>query len=707
MTSASSVKPLGGKIRVGLRQAIKMIVPYCGSKFKEQIKSVWLIILYLVLFLRLVLGISVANALLISVGIGGVIVGLTFFIEGLLLGLMPLGEVIGLKLPQKSKLPVILVFSLILGIGATFAEPAINILKAAGSSVYPWNAPLLFILLNKYSSYLVCAIAIGVGIAVMAGILRFIYNLSLKPFIYTTVGSLSVLTLFAAIDPNLRTIIGLAWDCGGITTGPVTVPLVIALGIGICRVVGKAGSGSACFGVVTLASLLPVITVLILGMSVNNSVPSPMTESQFFSKVNHHRILTLFKSRDEALKYAFWNTNEKNQAQLFEGGRDEMLAYLHSLAGDELKRREIFGADPEAIFRWAVQKGSEEQRAVVFKSEQALLQAVSKYSFQSDKIKIPDLLGRNGLAAAQAVIPLTLFLLSFFVLIIREKLPRADEIVLGIVFALIGMMLFNIGIEIGLGTIGNQVGGKLPALFKNIQLPDQSRTIINFDKGTVQTAVTPEGEKQYFFYIRDGGKYETVPFQESGYDRKTGRYTFIPTKGPLFGEILPGIIVLLIFSFILGYGATLAEPALNALGHTVEKLTVGTFKKSFLMQAVAVGVGIGIVFGVAKIIWNLPLVWLLLPPYILLMIITWMSTEEFVNIGWDSAGVTTGPVTVPLVLAMGLGIGNQIGVVEGFGILAMASVCPILSVLTVGLFVARSRKAELSKVTVVSGGDGK
>ena len=71
----------------------------------------------------------------------------------------------------------------------------------------------------------------------------------------------------------------------------------------------------------------------------------------------------------------------------------------------------------------------------------------------------------------------------------------------------------------------------------------------------------------------------------------------------------------------------------------------------------------------------LPLSWLLIPPYILLLVLTWLSSDEFVNFGWDSAGVTTGPITVPLVLAMGLGIGANVpGVSDGFGILALASV---------------------------------
>jgi hypothetical protein len=90
---------------------------------------------------------------------------------------------------------------------------------------------------------------------------------------------------------------------------------------------------------------------------------------------------------------------------------------------------------------------------------------------------------------------------------------------------------------------------------------------------------------------------------------------------------------------------------------------------------------------------------MLVPPYVVLIWLTAISSEEFVNIGWDSAGVTTGPVTVPLVLAMGLGISSQVGSVEGFGILALASVWPILAVLLVGLYVTARRKAEVEEAS--------
>jgi len=695
----------GGKVKVTFKQAMGMLFPYVKSRIVVQIKSVALIIVYLILFQAIVLRMAIAEASIIAVGLALVIAGLTFFMEGLILGLMPLGEVIGLKLPQKSKLPVILIFAFILGMGATFAEPAIAVLKAAGSSVKPWEAPLVFLLLNKFSSYLVYAVGAGVGVAIMCGMLRFMYQWSLKPFIYVLVGGLVIFTMWAFVDPNMRALTGLAWDCGAVTTGPVTVPLVLALGIGICRVVGSARSGSAGFGVVTLASLFPIIAVLTLGTVFMGGVPKPMEEAEFFSTQSRSKAVILFTSQEEMYGYAFMNAGAESQLALFEGSKEKMLEYIKKLKENETERSVVFpGQDADALQRWAALSGTKEQRLAVFDTPEAVREAVTMYSMSGQILKVPDLLRRNGFAAAQAIIPLTLFLMLTLVVILREKLPRSDEIMLGILFALIGMMIFSIGIELGLARLGNQVGGKLPSLFKQIELTDQQKTIVGFDPAVVQTATTAEGEKRQFFYLKSGSEYEALSYKEDAYDVSTRKYTYLPTKGPLFGTEggLSGIIVVLLFAFFMGYGATMAEPALNAFGLAVEEITVGTFKKALLMQAVALGVGVGISLGVVKIIWSIPLVYLLAPSYILLLFVSKLSTEEFVNIGWDSAGVTTGPVTVPLVLAMGLGIGTRVGVVEGFGILAMASVCPILSVLSVGLSVTRKRKAALQEASRAS-----
>jgi len=191
------------------------------------------------------------------------------------------------------------------------------------------------------------------------------------------------------------------------------------------------------------------------------------------------------------------------------------------------------------------------------------------------------------------------------------------------------MCVFNIGLTYGLGAIGSQTGGVLPAAF--MELP-------------------------------------------------------ISATSPIFG-LTVGLIVVIGFAFILGFGATLAEPALNALGMTVENLTNGAFRKSMLMYSVAGGVAVGIALGVSKVVLGFDLMKVLLPLYGLGVILTIFSTEEFVNVAWDSAGVTTGPVTVPLVLAMGLGLGNAVSAVEGFGILSLASICPIVAVLSMGLVI--------------------
>ena len=128
----------------------------------------------------------------------------------------------------------------------------------------------------------------------------------------------------------------------------------------------------------------------------------------------------------------------------------------------------------------------------------------------------------------------------------------------------------------------------------------------------------------------------------------------------------------------------MAEPALNAMGVTVESLTDGAFPRRLLIQAVAVGVALGIALGVAKVLFHWPIMPLLLGGYTAALAGTLWSSEEYVALAWNSAGVTTGPVTVPLVLALGLGLGQAVGAAEGFGILAMASLGPIVSVLLVG-----------------------
>ncbi len=531
------------KYRIRPIDAYRLIRPYLQSKIFEQLKAVMPVTIYLVLFQTLILREPIVDAIVVTGGLVAVVIGLMIFMEGLRLGLMPFGEVIGNKLPQKSTLPVVLLVVFLLGIGVTFAEPAIGALKIAGMNVDPHLAPYLYAILNQWTNVLVLVIGTGVGFAAILGTLRFLYGWSLKPLIFITLIPTLLLTAYSMQDEQLSLIIGLAWDSGAITTGPVTVPLVLALGIGIAAAAGSGNQSLSGFGIVTLASLLPILGVLLLAIYLQATVPV-----------------------------------------------ETILANINQAS--------------DIIPAW--------------------------YQ-QTPYVEI--------IEGIRSIVPLVLFLGIVLLVLLREKLPDAKVVILGLFFAVIGMIIFNIGLTYGLSELGGQTGAKLPGAFMSI----------------------------------DG-----------------------MNSSPLYWFAL-GLGIVLVFSFALGFGATLAEPALNILGATVERLTNGAFKKQMLMAAVAIGVGLGIAVGVIKIIFDLPLAWILIPAYLVALALTIFATEEFVNVAWDSAGVTTGPVTVPLVLAMGLGLGEAVGVVEGFGILSMASVGPIISVMLTGLWVRHQENKSASE----------
>ena len=136
-------------------EAARLVQPYVSVRFMEQVRAVVPLAAYLALFKLLILDHVVSDAWTLTFGLFAVIVGLMFFMEGLKVGLMPLGTLIGSSLPRQSPLPLVLLITLLLGVGVTFAEPAIGALKTAGANVSVHAAPYLFALLNEWSDALV------------------------------------------------------------------------------------------------------------------------------------------------------------------------------------------------------------------------------------------------------------------------------------------------------------------------------------------------------------------------------------------------------------------------------------------------------------------------------------------------------------------------------------------------------------------------
>jgi hypothetical protein len=153
------------KLKLQSIDIYRLLAPYFNVRLLEQVKAVFPLAIYLALFQILILRQSVQEAVLITGGLAAVIVGLMVFMEGLKLGLMPFGEVIGSNLPKKSPLPVVLLIAFLLGIGVTFAEPAIGALQVAGSIVDVEKAPFLSSLLGEWAGTLVLVVGMGVGLA--------------------------------------------------------------------------------------------------------------------------------------------------------------------------------------------------------------------------------------------------------------------------------------------------------------------------------------------------------------------------------------------------------------------------------------------------------------------------------------------------------------------------------------------------------------
>lgn len=185
------------------------------------------------------------------------------------------------------------------------------------------------------------SVGVGVGVAVIFGMLRFLYHWSLKFFIYVLYSMIGAVSVWAYFDPNLIHLTGLAWDCGGVTTGPVPLPLVLALGIGISRVASQGGEGRAVggFGVVTLASALPILTVMGLGLFFLPNLPQPTSDVEFCSPANRDKALYLFADEQAMKGYALRNGTPEARRAFFGGDTGALDDYIAELAGDDLRQR--------------------------------------------------------------------------------------------------------------------------------------------------------------------------------------------------------------------------------------------------------------------------------------------------------------------------------------------------------------------------------
>jgi len=199
-------------------------------------------------------------------GLGLVIVGLALFVVGLDIGLFPLGETLAEEFAQKGSLFWLLFFAFALGTGTTVAEPALIAVTREGAKAVAEAGLILNTpdALHRFALGVRLTLALSVGLAIVLGVLRILRGWSLPILIVSGYALVMLMTLFAP-----KEIIGPAYDSGGVTTSTVTVPLVTALGVGLARTIRGRDPLMDGFGLIALASLTPMIFVMLFGLSLD------------------------------------------------------------------------------------------------------------------------------------------------------------------------------------------------------------------------------------------------------------------------------------------------------------------------------------------------------------------------------------------------------------------------------------------------------
>jgi hypothetical protein len=231
--------------------------------------------------------------------------------------------------------------------------------------------------------------------------------------------------------------------------------------------------------------------------------------------------------------------------------------------------------------------------------------------------------GATVLGMLRDITPIAVILIGFQVLVLRRPIPRPGRVAAGLVFVLLGLALFLQGLQLALFPLGRLMAEQLTA---------------------PELVASADGATHWLDYL----------------------WVYA-------------------FAAAIGFSTTIAEPALIAVAIKANQVSGGTITVQGLRIAVALGVAVGVALGVFRIVTGTPLHWYIIVGYIIVILQTAIAPRLIIPLAYDSGGVTTSTVTVPLVAALGLGLAESIpgrsALLDGFGLIAFASLFPIMAVM--------------------------
>ena len=244
---------------------------------RESMLSVLPVVVIVVVFTVLLLPMPTGMLLLFLCGAVMLVVGMGLLTTGVDMALMPLGGDIGASLTNSRKMLLICVFSFVMGATISFAEPDLQVLAKLVPGIERWT--------------LLITVSLGVGLSLLLAVVRIILNIALSKVVMVCYALLLVLALVAPDG-----FVPIAFDAGGVVTGPIAVPFILALGLGVASVRADRNSLDDSFGVVALSIIGPVMTVLLMGIFftpestpyIPPPIPQVVTTNDIMTEFIHH-----------------------------------------------------------------------------------------------------------------------------------------------------------------------------------------------------------------------------------------------------------------------------------------------------------------------------------------------------------------------------------------------------------------------------------
>lgn len=457
-----------------------------------------------------------AGALLaFATGAVFLIVGMGLFTLGAETAMSPIGEYVGAWMTKTRKIWIIISVSLFVGIMITVSEPDLHVLASQVPDIPSFT--------------LIITVAVGVGIFLVTALLRVIFGFKLSYMLIIFYVILIAIAFFSDVD-----FLSVAFDSGGVTTGPMTVPFIMALGVGVSLIRSDKEAGSDSFGFVALCSVGPILAVLILGM-----IFSP----------------------EESVATSIIIPDITDSKELWSLFRSELPKYFKEVA---------IALAPVAGF---------------------------------------------------------FTILQIFTLKIKKR--PFIKILIGILYTYFGLVLFLAGVNVGFMPVGNYIGKLI-------------------------------GELEYNWIL--------VPL-----------------------------------GMLIGYFIVAAEPAVHVLNKQVEDITAGAIPQSAMSKTLAIGVSVSVGLAMIRVLTALPILYILVPGYLIALILTFFVPPIFTSIAFDSGGVASGPMTATFLLPFAMGACDAVGgniITDAFGVVAMVAMTPLIAIQIMGIVYKIRIKNEENKVLV-------